>query len=102
MPARATASHRAPTTRNGSAVRATARKRSAGNLVSAAADAALRVSAASTALELQQPLDVAAADRSDRLSVEPGAAHVADGIVVRHVEGIVGAHEDVAGAVEPH
>ena len=55
------------------------------------------------ALQTQQPLGVAAADARRRLTASrPAAADVADGVVVAHVEGIVGAHEDLVGAVEAH
>ena len=54
-------------------------------------------------LQPQQPLRVAARDRGDGRCVK--ALHprdMPDRIVVRHVEGIVGAHDDAVGAVEPH
>jgi hypothetical protein len=44
----------------------------------------------------------AAADGCDRCRIQVRPADVADGIVVGHIEGIIGAHEDFVGAVELH
>src|SRR6476661_752350 len=50
----------------------------------------------------QQSLHVAAADGSDGGLTQTGAAHVPHRVEVGHVEGVVGAHQDLVGTVEAH
>src|SRR5215510_2420045 len=53
-------------------------------------------------LQSQQPLCVAARNGRNGGRVQSRRSHMADRVTIRHVERVVGAHDDMVGAIEPH